>query len=394
MNLRSTLLAAAVALVVLAPATLAQTNPNAGSIFGSVVKVGDWDYVPVTKGTTATPTFMVADFGGLSEMTKICVLLLKDAAAPANGIPRSDDLRIAGCPDGAPGTKIGSDIVLEGRIAFAPVAATIQYGDNNGNGKFDAGDALFATTSAVAGLATPAIGASAATTSWTIRLVAFQNLPAGVHILPGDFDFIQFRSSAKILASTSMSVAEREDKAVFLATLPSGTAKGVPLPLNSVRLGPIGQTFNTPNIQATKIALASSATPEAGKSFNIVVSLLNGGSGGGAGLLVTKMDNTLIDARMSVPVSAGQTDMMSFPITIPCGGSHELKVNDGFLVIQVNGAECSANGGASAAQVQALQERVAALESGTGGNGKSTPTLLAIAVVALGAVAFLMRRRA
>ena len=438
MNLKTTLIAlTALAAVALAPAALGQ-NPNASSIFGQTLKIGDWDYTPVAKGASFDPVFAVADFGTLNDIKQFCILLLKNkpssfsngfndaghTAATATIRLSDEDLRLVDCPDGKAGTRIGKDLVQETKLSYLPLyttggaapardvtgfptapatvsfplGASLQVADANANNKYDVGDCLYVTTKTTAGLPVTGVGATVATSAWSVRLTACFDMPAGAVVLPGDSDFVRMGPSTKLASTanlspgfTALQIAEREDKAVFV--VPTGVPRGGAIPINSVRLGPTGQAFNAPNIQATKIELASSAPIEAGKSFNVVVTVTNGGSGGGVGLLVTRVDSAIVDARLSMPVSAGASDRLTIPVTAPCSGSQTLKVNDGFLVISVAGDTPCAAGSVDTA---ALDARLRALESKAGINVASAgapglaPVAL-LAVLALGAT--VLRRR-
>jgi hypothetical protein len=449
-------LAAIVGLAIAVLPTVAAQNANAGSVFGNPIRIGDADYTPVAKGASFVPLFFVADFGGGTDIQKLCVVMASKAATSASNMPpltgsfttggaadvftsaegrfmmRPDELRIAGCPGGPPGSRMGASQATESIVGFTALGlctaepcfsgggsmtpfTTIQVVDANNDGKYGVGEALYLvysggvtapTAPAGNGLQATSMGtfglAAGNTLKFTIRLTSQLGYKAGTYVMAGDADFQQYATGAATGAAgtkiVAMGAVERDDKAVFLVPGGAGTiAQGGAISSGSVRMGPVGQAFVFPNIQATRITLASTDPVQAGQPFNVLVDLLNGGSGGGSGLLVTKMDDTIIDARMSVPVSAGQTDRMSWAVTIPCGGVHELKANDGFLVVSVEGLECNATSAASMTELADLQARLAALEASEAPAlaKQGSPGFAPLAAFGtLAAIAMLLRRRA
>lgn len=449
----------ACAILALAIPAVAQ-NPSTGSIFGTPIKLGDADYTPVAKNDAFYPGFLVADFGGGTDIHKVCILMmpkqvdnravdLPPVVAAGAGTtlgtynPRPDELRVSeGCPGGVAGSRIGSTDAPELRIAFTllaapgasavPLAAStatpapfpppantifyaaLQVTDLNNDGKYTAGEPIWVTydgTNSNGGAAKvsesyaggvggatailpninglqPTVegtfasipGTAGNTMRFTLRLTSQNGYNAGTFAMPGDADYVSYVAGAVSttngqtgtagtkLAKDVMGAIERDDKAVFLVTKNSWLA-GSAIPSGSVRLGPLGQTFVFPDIQGSKLELASTDPIQAGKDFSVIVTLRNGGAGGGQGVVVSRINGQIVDARMSPPISAGALYPVVIPIRAPAyAGTYELKINDGFLPVTVTGP-AAPSGTSSSADVQNLQQRVADLEARLASSG-------------------------
>ena len=151
--------AAAIALLaatIVAPLALAQSIGNAQlGGFGTRVKVGDIDYLPLTKRASAAIRVMEADLGTPTLVTDNCILLMNDNTdfGPARAVAVGSaqpvyirDIRLVPCQGKAIGTGIVDTDVIERGASFIERAVEVRYGDANGNNKYDRTDPLFLTT--------------------------------------------------------------------------------------------------------------------------------------------------------------------------------------------------------------------------------------------------------
>lgn len=270
-HLRTTL--ALLATLTLLPAAHAQVGT-----FGSQVKVGDTDYVPLVKSNAVRLSVVELDLGVQGDATDNCLFL--DAATTV-GTLQVKDLRLVPCQGKAAGTAITDADVVE---KLAPVAGVFRgafitglpagadvvvdpaagatlfvwVADVNGNGKYDKGDYVYLSTDGTLPVA-PTTGTGA----WTIRLTPAGNKPAASFVFPADPDIVAhganlrpatsglsgingcpgLGSSTNTLALTSQqmctgfTLVEREDKGWYL--VPAG------MPPSTITTTWAGLTANT-----------------------------------------------------------------------------------------------------------------------------------------------------
>lgn len=260
--------------------------------FGTQVRPGDSDFVPVTTRASLVVSVNEADLGEPGVVTDNCILL-DTAAAPTAGAQR-EDIRLTPCLGKDAGTLISDSDVVERSSPYPIVAgANLRYVDANNNGKYDKGDPLYLTTAAA-----PAFPASTATGAWTLRLTASGDKPAGTFVLAEDADFATNRASTRTI--TRLQLARVDPKAWYLA--PTGGTEAAPTPLpqysllpeNSVRLA--GAWGGKAVLKVTNLTV-SPPSPIQGEPFQLTIDLTNDGAAAGSFVVSTKLDGKVVDAR-------------------------------------------------------------------------------------------------
>ncbi len=274
------------------------------SQYGTLVKVGDADYVPTAKAASRAVSVNEQDFGGSGRAIDGCLLLDTASTAAAGAQPK--DIRLTPCVGKEAGTQIKVEDSYETQTTYAQVTGdNLQYADQNLNGKYDAGEAVYITTQA-SGLA-----ATGATGTWTVRLTPVDSYPAGSFVLSGDVDYADWNSLTVAFAS---SVVERDDGQWFVVPVAAaGVAKYGPIPATSIKLS------NAPpavDIKATTVKV-DPATPAAGGAFQVTIDLKNGGKFGGSTLLASKLNNVMIDSRPTPHVVPSGTAQMVLTLLGP-----------------------------------------------------------------------------
>ena len=392
--LRATSVLAAVAVLV-SPTALAQIGT-----FGTQLKVGDLDYIPLTKSgaidVEGAGNVLMIDMGSGGDIMDNCVIL--NVKTPA-GISKNDQ-RLVPC-DGKPaGSPIDFPDVTQTTAAATTPAVFVSCADVNSNAKYDKGDLVYITTAAT-GLA-PSIS----TASWTIRMIGLPGLPAGTFVRPTDADFVTWKAQASPTASgcTTWSAVEREDKGWYMVPVATAAVPAnVMLPVNSIRIGLAGTVALQPLIQGTGFDLPATA-PKAGELYKLTVRYSNDGGEAGVGLLVTKVDGVIADVRLTPVLGVGDRGSTLVSVLMPDhGGEVVLDVAGSKVRLFVDGVAESED---SSSQVAALEARIAQLEahqveSQSGGNAVAStqsgiPGVGPLAVIGLLglAVAFMRRRSA
>jgi hypothetical protein len=408
--------------------------------FGSQVKVGDLDFLPVTKKASFMPAVYWIDSVGAGRMGDLCVLVSQSIyktieSAPTGGAtgtgnpsssiagvdsppaayqPSQSDIRLTGCKGAAAGSTVSATDAASTTYALATPSTitvhsaqvTFQYFDANGNAKYDTGDTAYlvnnpANAGKTGGAVAKGVVANLAAGAWSVRLTPFGTLPAGAPVLPSDADFNVARGQAKFV---DLTMAQREDKGWYLMPAkPAAVAAASPIPAFSIRIATAGLTSLQPNIVATSVVPATPDAIAVGKSFPIVATVANTGGTGGLGLLVTKLDHQIVDARLSPLLSPGETATLLITVPAPShGGILELEVNDNFQPVSVQGGTVNATAAAPSGELAALQAQVAqlqqqllTLQSGGAVKQQGAPALAPLAVLgALVVVALAVRRRA
>lgn len=419
------LLAAGVLLTLLAPLCAAQVGT-----FGNQVKVGDFDYIPLTKSGAVTVTdpavtitgrVFELDMGQLGVVDDNCMILdvKGNGLTPAlsNTGPIVDDLRLNPCLGKDAGTKISSVDATETTVAAVARTVFVSCVDVNGNAKYDKGDLVYLTTAAT-GLA-----ASTAPGTWTLRLTGGTNYPVATLVKLGDTDFSSWGNlaSPKLKgcgagtpgATGTWAAVEREDKGWYLVPV---TAASVPantlIPVNSIRLGLTGTTNLQPDVKPLTITVGNPDILRADDDFQVTVQITNGGTQAGQGILVTKLDGQLVDAKLTPLLSPGENGVALLKVHAPSwvSGATKLTVNDLFQVVSFQGGSSTAPSGgdlsALQSQINDLKAQVAALKSaasttssaaatGSAIKTQGSPSMAPVAMVGgLLAVALVARRRA
>jgi hypothetical protein len=374
---RTTLPLTILALLLLCLPALGQVQNAQLGGFGTQVKVGDPDYLPLTKRASVAVRAMDADLGIPSQVTDNCVLLIGDngdggAARPSLvGLPQAvnnKDIRLTPCFGQAVGTPI-RDADLEQTSAFVERAVEVRYGDADGNGKFGKNDAVFLTTKTGA---SRGLAASTAPGAWTLRITPSAGFPAGSFVYPGDADFVQFGALATGAtppagspAARTFSLAEREGNGWYVLAAAVGYAAQQAIPVNSVRIGLVGVGTLQPDVKPVAVAVLDPDGLEAGKPFAVSVTVANAGTSTGQGLLVTRLGSTLVDARLTPVLGVGETTTLVITVPAqPAGGSFPLEVNDAFQIVHLAGAAAGPDEiSALRAEVQALRQQVDASDS-------------------------------
>ncbi|MEA3204355.1 MAG: hypothetical protein QOI63_2037, partial [Thermoplasmata archaeon] len=204
-----------------------------------------------------------------------------------------------------------------------------------------------------------------------------------------------------------LSLGQREDKAWYLMPAkPAAIAAASPIPAFSIRIATTGITSLQPTIVATKVVPADPDSIAVGKPFPVVVTVANTGGMGGLGLLLTKLDHQIVDARLSPLLSPGETATVLITVPAPAhGGVLELEVNDNFQPVTVQGPAASgtASAASAAADLASLQAQIAQMQQDlvtlkSGGavvKQQGAPALAPVALLgAMLVVALAVRRRA
>ncbi|MEA3203143.1 MAG: hypothetical protein QOI63_818, partial [Thermoplasmata archaeon] len=216
---------AVVLLTFLAPLAAAQVGT-----FGSQVKVGDLDFLPVTKKASFMPAVYWIDGQGAGSAKDLCVLvsqnIYKNVESPPTGgatgtgnpassiagvdtppatyLPSAKDIRLTGCGNNVAGSLVSAQdafgvpyALATASIGSGPVAhsaqVTFQYYDANGNNKYDTGDTAYlvnnpANAGLTGGAVLKGLVSNLAAGAWTVRLTPYGALPAGAPVIPSDLD--------------------------------------------------------------------------------------------------------------------------------------------------------------------------------------------------------------
>jgi hypothetical protein len=409
--LRVALAVAAVA-VLLVPGTLAQVQNAQLGNFGTRVKVGDFDYLPLTKRLSTAIRVAEWDAGMPGDVRDNCLLLMMDntdagparpvpVALPAPAVVYSMDIRLTPCQGKGVGTPVTDTDVAEQTAAYVQRAVEVRYGDANNNGKYDRSDPLFLTTMTGAGRG---LAGTTGTGSWTIRLTSFGSLEPGTLVTQAHGDFLAYRTMAAGAAAGSpaartWSLVEREGNGWYFIPASAGFAAQQAIPVNSLRIGLVGFGSQQPLVAVSSLGLPEEA-PQAGESYKVTVNYSNDGTGSGAGLLVTKVDGAIVDARMTPVFGPGEGGQAIVAVPMPDhGGPIVLAIGDSKVRLDVEGPAPAAGDADLEARIAHLEGLLASASASTspssakaasvGAAGPMPLTLLALAVLA----ALVMRRR-
>lgn len=360
-----------------APFASAQTINNQLGAFGTQVKVGDFDYIPLTKRASFAVRALEADFGRPGEIGDNCILLLMDntdsgaVRAVAIGAVTdvyTKDIRLTPCQGKPIGTAIADTDVIEQRQPYLQRAVEVRYFDVNNDGKFGRGDNVYLTTQTGANRG---IAASTATGAWTIRLTPIGDKAPGTFVFPGDADFPVARATATgptapvgspVPQARSMSLVEREGNGWYIIPAAVGFAAQQAIPVNSIRIGIVGAYNQQPLINPSTITLPDTL-PAAGETMKITVKFSNDGTGAGVGLLVTKVDGQIVDARLTPLLAPNEGSQVVIPVPLPeHGGRILLSVGDSKVNLDIEGPAKSTTSLAPASADADLEARVAQLE--------------------------------
>jgi hypothetical protein len=240
MNTNSKLLAiAAVALAFafVAPTTVGQTATTG---YGTQVKLGDSDHIPVTGATSIALAVVHIDFGVVGDVNDDCTYLDIDAS----GTVTNFDVRMTPCQGKAVGSTIVDSDTVEKSAAGAIVTTTAivpSFADVNNNGRYDSGDYVYADTTAGAGIV-----ATTGPTVYTLRITPAGGKAAGTYVFAGDSDFVSYGAATSVGTVFSVAWFDADLSAAgafttgdspYLVPVAAGLAAGSVFPLNSVRLG-------------------------------------------------------------------------------------------------------------------------------------------------------------
>jgi MYXO-CTERM domain-containing protein len=407
---RRILLALAAVAILLVPATVAQVQNAQLGAFGTRVKVGDFDYLPLTKRASASIRVAEWDAGIPGDVRDNCILLMMDntdggparavpGALPAAATVYTKDIRLTPCQGKGIGTPVADTDIVEQTAAYVERAVEVRYGDANGNGKYDRNDPLYIGT-LVGGRG---LAASTATGAWTVRLTPVGPLEAGTFVTRENADFLAYRTIAAGAAAGSpaartWSLVEREGNGWYLIPASAGFAAQQAIPVNSLRIGLVGSGNQQPLVAVSSVSLPAEP-PQAGESYKVVAKYSNDGTGSGAGLLVTKVDDAIVDARMTPVLGPGEVGQVLIAVPMPAhGGPIVLAIGDSKVRLDVEGPQPAAGQADLAARVAQLEARLAspspspateAKAASVGADGPLPLTVLALLV--LGAIG--LRRR-
>jgi hypothetical protein len=249
MNNTSKSLLAVVLVAAFALSALPATAQTAAA-FGSQIKLGDSDHIPVTGAASIAVGVNMLDFGVVGDVSDNCVILNTTGASDAVS---NFDIRVTPCQGKAAGTLIGDADTVEKTApgATALVAGTrVAYADVNNNGRYDFGDYVYLTTGTA-----PNLHASTSNTQFTVRLTAAGGFAAGTFVYAGNADIVSYGGAATTLTSSvawfdhdlSASGAFTSGDNAYLVPAAATLASGSLFPLNSVRLnsGNVAGSFGT-----------------------------------------------------------------------------------------------------------------------------------------------------
>ncbi|MES2154179.1 MAG: hypothetical protein V4510_03500 [bacterium] len=372
--------------------------------FGTQVRAGDFDYAPLTKKDAIAVTYSMVNLDGSGNPQADCVVF--DTSGTA-GIQLAD-LHASSCD--AIGKMAGSLVDSADKLVSPAVNAiavtgpvTFVYADADASGSFGKGEAVYAKNFAGTTLLPVVAG------DWTLRISPTNGGIGGTFVKPSDADAVTSSAQAK---TVTMTLVQRDDKIWYLVPAAAAPANGAvtkntAIPVNSIRLSNAASL--QPNVVALGITLGNAAMMQAGQQVSIIVPVQNNGAWMGVGLLVTKIADRIVDARLTPLLSP--TDkanvLVSFTIPADISGSVELAVNDVFQVVSVKPADAPAGlanvaGPDTAATIATLQARIDALEAKSDAPHTAaaqpvlarTPALDPVVLVgALCVVALLLRRR-
>jgi hypothetical protein len=439
------LLALCAVLLLAVPAQAQILNAQVGG-FGTQVKLGDADYLPVLKRVSLAVRAVEADFGIAGEVQDNCIVILNEF--PSTDLPggvfrapkaagaawplQTKDIMASPCQGKAPGTLVSDLDAVMKTFPWTERIVDVRYADLNNNGRFDKGDAAYLMAVGAAPLlAATANGLvpSTATGVWTLRLTPNGPYAAGTFVKAEDSDIQVYGTLAAGSGTTTLAtpkqlkaaLEEREGGSYYIipeapagsdATGASaGLAAGTPyqfkqqnVPANSIRIGTASSFTLQPNVMPSAVALTSPDDAQAGVPLNILVTVTNSGADAGQGVLMTRLDGRVVDVRMTPKLSPGEVTKILVTLPGPLrGGVQQLEVNDVVSAISIKGAAgasaASATGSGDLAALQSqlaeLQAKVAALQAGgsvvktQGAPGMAPLALLASLVL----VAFAVRRR-
>jgi hypothetical protein len=359
-------------------------------VAGTQVLIGESDWLIPAKGSSRPFLVVYSDQGVVGDPRDDCAILRTTASSsPGNAVYTASgtvpilnkDIRLTACRGLPAGTLItDADVTDKAATWTFDTDLHAVYGDVNSDGKYGKGDYLYLTTKTTTATAQNAADGMAATTdatSWTVRLTPAGDLPSMSFVRLGDADLASYKTAAQLVypvdAANTLDagvIQEKEDGqwvwAMHVSTTgvaaPLSTtmlAKGIIPPLDSVRLNTI--TPAVPDIRVTNINIA---TPEiqAGSKFTVIADLTNAGKLAGIGLVLSRLDGQIVDARATPLLGAGEKGSMLLTLTADQPGTQNLAVNDLFAVIEVTG-EATSGGMADSASVAQLEAKIAALEA-------------------------------
>lgn len=319
--------------------------------FGTQVKVGDFDYTPLLKRTSAVVRVVEIQAGLGTQMSDNCVIMLTEfgdggaaRAAPTTKL-YNKDIRVTPCNGQPAGTLIADTDVFEKSATKVERTVQVRYADVDNNDKFSKGDNVYLTTlSGGITAATPGFAATKSPGVWTLRLSPVGTHPAGSFVFPNDEDYAMYHAFAAGAATVSalktqaFSYEEREGGVFYIVPSASGTAlTNQPVPVNAIRVGPINSFTLQPNVIPTTVTPGDADHIVAGKATQIIVTVTNTGTGAGPGVLFTKLAGQLVDARITPWLSPGEATTVLVTFTVPesLHGALGLGVNDAFSVVSV-----------------------------------------------------------
>lgn len=404
-RLRPALVTTFVALVLLLPIASSQVGT-----FGTQVRVGDSDYVPLLKTSSSLPlTVYRANTGEDHSAYDDCLIVTTGQPEPAP----LRFLRLTSCFGKAPGTQVAPgdpEDRRSGEFVLQPVARiATRFLDLNENTKYDTAEPGYAVfypgidplpTKGLPG--TTNAGATGVEGAWTLRLTPVFGLAAGELVERHDEDLELGEAGA---LAQAFSIAEREDKGWYLIPYAATkAAKDIPLPVKSIRIGLAGTTALQPLIQVSSFDLPETP-PVAGGSFKFTVRYSNDGGTAGPGLLVTRLNGAIVDARLTPWLNPSQGASQLISVEVPSDEAMRLDVNGFKVTLQVDGVAAE-DSSAEAARIVALEARIVALESALAAQDAAEPNVASrasvqgapgpvpaavLAVLAIGAI--LLRRR-
>ena len=195
---------------------------------------------------------------------------------------------------------------------------------------------------------------------------------AGSFVMLGDKDYVTYNTLATgytivggtLPAARTWSLVEREGNGwYFIPNSVAGapfSAAQQPIPANSLRVGLAGTGTPQPAVVPSTVTLPA-GSPQAGETYKITVKFSNDGAGVGPGLLVTKLDGVIVDARLTPMLAPGETGQVIIPVPLPeHGGEMMLAVGDSKVRLDVHGPAKAAS--LAAVDTSGLETRIAELE--------------------------------
>lgn len=312
----------ALALTLLMPAASA-----ANYKFGTPVEAVDFDFsLSASAAATSALCFVDTDGNGRVNLGERIVLARGRAVCDTL---MGKDIRLTASGAFAAGTE--AKATDSDATALTPVPANAaRYFDADGDAKFRKADTMYLDLTSIP---------SSQVSVGDVRLSPFGSLPAGSFVMSGDGDLnmplTDLPGGPVDLAATANTILS-SGKGVYLNANSRGSAPSViregDLRLNGAVANPFdnpGPQTGQPKLEVTRIN--ASPTISAGQAYQVFVAVKNADKVTGSGLLETRIDGLLVDARGTPTLAPGESATLAITLVAP--------VTPGYLELDVGGVK-------------------------------------------------------